>query len=66
MNDAAEMLGAAPPLLLDALDVVAALDDELDVFDELPQAATLTLAATAIAPRANLLLSKCISISPPP
>jgi hypothetical protein len=58
VNDEAEMLGVEPP----AADDVVELDDELD---ELPQAATPTLAATVIAATNDLLLSKRILTSPP-
>jgi hypothetical protein len=64
VNDSAEMLG--PLLLAEDEDDVAAgaleLVDELD-FDELPQAATPTLAHTARAAKTGLLLSKCNDLS---
>jgi hypothetical protein len=62
VNEAAEMLGAAP-----LADDVAPAELELELeLDELPQAATATLAAAATAATANLLFSKCMDFSPPP
>jgi hypothetical protein len=61
VNDSAEMAGAAPAADEDDDAVVAAaeleLDEELDD-DELPQAATPTLAHTARAAKTGLRLSK--------
>ena len=63
VNELAEMLGAAPPDdELDMLDVaVPPADDELDddELDELPQAATPSVAVTARAATSGLRLRKC-------
>jgi hypothetical protein len=58
VNDEVEMLGAA------GLEVVLVVDDVV-LGDELPQAATATLAVTAQAAITALLLSKSTVISSP-
>jgi len=60
VNDAADTLGVAAAELLAAVDdPPAELDEELELDDELPHAATAMLAATASATTTDLLLSKC-------
>jgi hypothetical protein len=60
VNDDVEMLGAgAAELLLAAADAVLVLELELELLDELPQAATPTLAVMASAATIVLLFSKC-------
>jgi hypothetical protein len=61
VNESAEMLGAAP-LADDVAPAELELELELEL-DELPQAATTTLAAAATAAIANLLFSKCMDFS---
>jgi hypothetical protein len=56
VNDAVETLGTAAELLA-ALELVVELELELD--DELPQAATPRLAVTTSAATVDLLFSKC-------
>jgi len=64
VNDATEMLGAAADADDDAAaDVVAEELEELELEDELPQAATPTLAVTASAAITDLLFSKCTCTS---
>ncbi len=67
MNDDADTLGAAAAAELLAVvdELAAALEDavELELDDELPQAATAMLAVTASAATSDLLLSKCTSTS---
>ena len=66
VNDSAEMLGAALLLLAADVDVAAGalleLDEELEL-DELPHAATPTLAHTARAAKTGLRFSKCNDLS---
>ncbi|MDQ6730553.1 MAG: hypothetical protein M3022_09660, partial [Actinomycetota bacterium] len=59
MNADADTLGVpAAAELLAVVDGLAA-DDELELDDELPHAATARLAVTASAVKTDLLLSKC-------
>jgi len=57
VNDEVDTVGTAAELLLAAAELVVELELELD--DELPQAATPRLAVTASAATADLLFSKC-------
>jgi hypothetical protein len=60
VNDSAEMLGAgAADEDDDAAGAALELDEELDDDDELPHAATPTLAHTARAARNGLRIGKC-------
>ncbi len=61
MNADADTLGvpAAAELLAVVDELAAALEDVLELDDELPHAATPRLAVTASAVKTDLLLSKC-------
>jgi hypothetical protein len=65
VNDDADTLGAAAAAELLAVvdELAAALEDAVELDDELPQAATAKLAVTASAATSDLLLSKCTSTS---
>ncbi|MDQ6605771.1 MAG: hypothetical protein M3Z06_04395, partial [Actinomycetota bacterium] len=58
MNDDAETLGVADDEPLAPVDEPAEPEDELELEDELPHAATVKLATTASAAKTALLLSR--------